>query len=219
MGHMDVIFTKIPDNEDLNDFYKKYRSSFISGDISIKTKYFQRKKDQELDEKLLEMEELLKYFIESGQYFRLIPIIKEITEKEGLDLFQPSRLKVTKDFKIILLDYKNLEINIRHLSKALYLTFLDNEKITSLDILVEHKLSLFSFYKEVSYRNNFDDLEKSIDGILDIETGLFYQHISRIRSSFCEKISPEAARIYCIERDLTTRGRKIELDRKLVIWE
>ena len=49
MGHMDVIFTEIPDNEDLNDFYKKYRSSFISGDISIKTKYFQRKKDQELD--------------------------------------------------------------------------------------------------------------------------------------------------------------------------
>ena len=35
---MDVIFTEIPDNEDLNDFYKKYRSSFISGDISIKTK-------------------------------------------------------------------------------------------------------------------------------------------------------------------------------------
>lgn len=228
------LFTEISESDDIPSFYKAYDDSFVyrnsitfhhkfrdydfeKGTIFIQPKFTNNEFDEETLDKIEEMKSLVRYFIDSKQVFLLAPFLEELSQIINNKDLKPSRLKITKDFRIILLDYNNLEINIRHLSKALYLVFLHNYKSIDLQELKEHREIFSQFYKEISYKNNIDELEFSVDGVLTSNDKV-YQHISRIKSAFCTKISPALAKLYYIGGKKNERKR-IPLDRKLVIWE
>ncbi|MDO4764046.1 MAG: hypothetical protein Q4A00_06645 [Flavobacteriaceae bacterium] len=213
-----ILFTEVSGSDNIPRFYYKYENSFVfEEEIRLNKYLIESSLEDEAIQKIEEMRHLAQYFVESKQVFLLAPLIKELSQQIGFDL-EPSRLKITSDFKVILLDYNQLEIDIRHLSKALYLTFLQNEKPIDLENLGEHKELFTQLYKAISYRNNLDVLESSIEAVLDVETKQVYQHISRIKSAFCSKISPSLAREYYIAGN-RNQSKQIKLPRKLVIWE
>ncbi|MEC5395788.1 hypothetical protein [Bergeyella sp. RCAD1439] len=166
-----------------------------------------------------DISEKVEKIIASGQSFLLVPLIDKILKK-GLNTLatKPSPIKITSDFKIILTHYNNIEIEMSHLTKAIYLLFLKNNEPISLQKLHQYRNELLEIYKQISYKNSIEEMEKSINTVVDIETRQIYMHLSRIKTAFYNKISFRIASTYCV---LGTKNKPkyIPIERKLVIWE
>ena len=63
---------------------------------------------------------------------RLVRLLREkgVSENEIRELFEVkrplSRLLITKDYRLILLDYENIEVKMEPIHKAVYLLFLNH---------------------------------------------------------------------------------------------
>jgi len=106
-------------------------------------------------------------------------------------------LFIAEDYKITLTDYGEIEIKMSHLTKSLYFLFLLKREV-HLDELKKHKETLFLIYKHISYQEDFDRMEESVDKLLRNENNEIYIHFSRIKSAFCKVIDQEIAKNYYI---------------------
>ena len=157
----------------------------------------------------------------------LIDEIKERVEKlriigieemylKSLFEFKPklSKIVITKDFKILLPDYK-LEIIMHPLPKAVYFLFLNHPEGILFKHLPTYRKELLDIYKNITSRIDIDDVKVSINDITDPTKNAINEKCSRIRSSFLEVISEYLAKNYYITG---SRGesKKIILERDLV---
>lgn len=174
--------------------------------------------DEETEKMVDEISEKMEKIIASGQFFLVAPLIEKIL-KNGLNtLVKPSPIKITSDFKIILTHYDNIEIEMSHLTKAVYLLFLQNSERISLQKLHQYRNELLDLYKKISYKNSIEEMEKSVDAVVDIETKQIYMHLSRIKSAFYKKISFSMASEYCVLGS-KNKPKFIPIERNLIIWE
>ena len=110
-----------------------------------------------------------------------------------------SKLVVTKQKKIFLPDFGNIEIKLRPLEKAVYLLFLHYPEGIFLSSLSDHRDELFDIYSRVS---NSDDLEQMHSRINDLTNALSNsasEKISRIKRCFEEAIGLDLAQHYYIQ--------------------
>lgn len=126
-----------------------------------------------------------------------------------------SRLRITKDFQIILTDYDNLQISMPTLSKVVFFFFLRHPEGVRLKRLVEHKDELLQIYYRLSNREDIDKLEKSIDDLVDSTNNSINEKCSRIRAAFVNNFTDDLAKHYYIIGDSST-PKYINLDRSLV---
>lgn len=126
-----------------------------------------------------------------------------------------SRLRITKDFQIILTDYDNLQISMPTLSKVVFFFFLRHPEGVRLKRLVEHKDELLQIYYRLSNREDIDKLEKSIDDLVDPTNNSINEKCSRIRAAFVNNFTDDLAKHYYIIGDSST-PKYINLDRSLV---
>jgi tetratricopeptide (TPR) repeat protein len=128
-----------------------------------------------------------------------------------------SRLVIEKDFRIILPDYHNLEIEMTPLPKAVFLFFLMHPEGVLLKHLCDHKTELLEMYKQLSYRETWDEMVRSIDELVDPTKNSINEKCSRIKESFIRNFDDRLARFYYITG---ARGKEktIILNRELVIW-
>ncbi len=75
-----------------------------------------------------------------------------------------SRLVIDKEYRIGLPDYNNLEIKMTPLHKALYLLFLRHPEGILLKYMPDYKQELTTIYKQLSNRENYSNMKKSIEG-------------------------------------------------------
>lgn len=174
--------------------------------------------DAKTQEMVDEIEQKMEKIINSGHFFLVAPLIEKILEKGMKTLTEPSPIKITSDFKIILTHYDNVEIEMSHLTKAIYLLFLQNNERISLHKLHQYRNELLDLYKQISYKNSVEEMEKSVNAVVDINTKQIYTHLSRIKSAFHRKVSFSIASEYCI-LGFKNEPKFIPIDRKLVIWE
>jgi len=147
-----------------------------------------------------------------------------VPEKEILALFlkkqKLSRLLITNDYKIKLIDYNGgTDIDLPPLPRAIYLLYLHHPEGIAFKDLPDYTDELREIYWSMKLRTEAPKkVEKSIIDVTNPLEHSIIEKCSKIRQSFLKVVPKLVAKHYII-----TGGRaetkRILLDRKLVIWE
>lgn len=145
---------------------------------------------------------------------------------------QLSRLVITEDFRILLPDYNQMEIEMEPLPKALYILFLRHPEGLVFKHMSVCRGELLRIYKAITHRENPDAVVASIDRLLDSTNNSINEKCSRIKAAFLARFTDEIAENYyitnqdayttdVIPNDLYNRlwYKGISLDRDLVTFE
>lgn len=145
-----------------------------------------------------------------------------ISEAIIKDLFMPkqelSRMLITKDYRIFLPDYNNMEIKLTALPKAVYFLFLRHPEGIMFKELSDYRHELAFIYNKLTNRSDNEAVRQSIDDITNPLKNSINEKCARIREAFVGKFSESIAQNYIV---IGYRGepKKITLDRSLVTWE
>lgn len=129
-----------------------------------------------------------------------------------------SRLVITKEYKIFLTDYNNLEIEMYPLPKAVFFLFLNHPEGILFKNLPDYRDELIAIYKKISGRENIRKMEKSIDDVVNPTLNSINEKCSRIREAFIKHFDESLAKNYFITGERAT-PKKIILDRNLIKLE
>jgi len=218
----ETIFTDLSNikEEGLKVFLSQYVSKFYFEEFddlpaSLDSNISLDDETQELVYAVIEKFNVLK---ENGDFLTILPIIeKYIKENNSSNIDDLSSLYVDGNYNIYLPDYNNLEIKLSHLSKCIYLLFLNHSEGIHLKELVNYKDELIGYYKRISNRLDYDKMQVSIDDIVNPKSNAIYVHLSRIKSAFTKVIHPSIAKHYFIDGG-KNKPKKIKLDRDLIQW-
>ena len=156
---------------------------------------------------------------ENGSFLSVLPIIeKYIKENNNCDLNDLSSLYIDDNFNIYLPNYNDLEIKLSHLSKCVYLLFLNHPEGIHLKELVNYKEELIGYYKRISNRLDYDKMLVSINDVINTETNTIYVHLSRIKSVFTKSLHPTIAQNYYIQGG-KDKAKKVKLRSSLITWK
>lgn len=130
----------------------------------------------------------------------------------------PSRLLITKEFRIFLTDYNNTEITMTPLPKAVFILFLKHPEGILFKDLPNYRMELLGIYKPLSDRENPQSITLSVDYVTDPYRNSINEKCSRIREAFISHFNEELMKPYFVTGE---RGqvKKITIDRDYVIWE
>lgn len=129
-----------------------------------------------------------------------------------------SRLIVTKDYRIILPDYDNMEIKMEPLNKAVYLLFLRHPEGIIFKHLPDYRKELTKIYADIKPYGINDRVIKSIEDVTNPCLNSINEKCARIRGSFVSQFDDELAKNYYI---YGYRGepKKISLPQEMIEWE
>lgn len=127
-----------------------------------------------------------------------------------------SRLQITTDYKIFLPDYKNIEIKLHPLAKAVFFLFLKYPQGIMLKELPDYHDELRTIYLHISPRENIEKINLSISKITDPTENSINEKCSMIKKTFLEHFTDDLAKNYYITG---TRGtpKRITLNRNLIL--
>lgn len=131
---------------------------------------------------------------------------------------QLSRVRITKDFKIILVDYNALEIQMSLLPKAVFILFLRHPEGIRFKELFDYTDELYKIYKALNPNGNEVTHKQSILDVTDSTKNSINEKCARIREAFMKHFDEHLAKYYFVTGQ---RGepKSIKLDRSLVIWD
>lgn len=156
---------------------------------------------------------------------RLVRLLREkgVSENEIRELFEVkrplSRLLITKDYRLILLDYENIEVKMEPIHKAVYLLFLNHPEGIRFKELPDYREELAGIYRTMKLSTQAKKkVERSIIDVTDPLKSSISEKCVRIRYAFQKAVGAETAKNYYINGG---RGeyKRIELNRELVIYE
>ena len=128
-----------------------------------------------------------------------------------------SRLRITKQFKIILVDYDR-EVDMAPLRLTVFLFFLRHPEGVRLPYLQDHVDELRQIYGRVSVNDDLQKMEASIAALVDPFNNSICEKCAAVKKAFMLVVEDSIARNYYITG---AQGKKkgILLDRSLVEWE
>lgn len=129
-----------------------------------------------------------------------------------------SRLVITKDFRLILPDYNNMEIKLEPLAKAVYLLFLNHPEGILFKYLPDYREELAKIYNRLKPTGLTDRAIQSIEDVTNPLLNSINEKCARIRGAFVGQFDDHIARHYYIDGH-RGEAKKIALPRELVIWE
>ena len=143
---------------------------------------------------------------------------------------QLSRLFITSDYRFLLPDYGNKEVEMSPIHKALYLLFLNHPDGIESKHLSDHRDELLSIYMRVSSWLDIDKVHDVVDRLVDPLDNAFNEKCSRIKAAFAVIMDDYSAAYYAISghklrhisassRVWYERKKIITLPRELVVWE
>ncbi len=129
-----------------------------------------------------------------------------------------SCLVITKDYRIILPDYNNMEIKMEPLTKAVYLLFLKHPEGIMFKCLPDYRKELAEIYNRLRPLGLTDKAIRSIEDVTNPLLNSINEKCARIRGAFVGQFDDHMARHYYIDG---RRGevKKIALPRDMVVWE
>ncbi len=129
-----------------------------------------------------------------------------------------SRLHITKDYRIFLPDFNNLEIKMGPLPKAVFLLFLRHEEGIAFKCLSDHTDELIGIYNKISNRSSKETILDSILAITDPTNNSINEKCARVREAFVQHFDERIAQHYFIT-GARGEAKKIGLSRDLIDFE
>lgn len=165
-----------------------------------------------------ETENLMEELRERIAKLRLRGIAESILEQ----LIHPddrlSKLVVTKDYRIVLPDYQNMEIKMEPIVKAVYLLFLKHPEGITFKCLPDYREELADIYNKLRPMGLTDKALQSIEDVTNPLLNSINEKCARIRGAFLGEFDEYMAKYYYIEGK-RGEAKKITLPRNLVVWE
>jgi len=144
------------------------------------------------------------------------------TDEEMLDIIKECRHKnhilIDKNFRVFLVDNDMQEVEMNPLSKTLFLFYLKHPEGVALKCLSDYKAELSHIYSRLTGRESVEDIEKSIQDMVDPKSNSVHEKCSRIKAAFRDKVSLSTITDY-VPSGKQGEARFISLDRNLVTWE
>lgn len=131
---------------------------------------------------------------------------------------QLSRLVISKDYRILLPDYNDIEVNMEPLIKAVYLLFLKHPEGITFKELTDYREELLGIYKELKPLGLNKRTIQSIEDVTNPLLNSINEKCARIRSAFVKEFEEGLAKNYFVTGE-RGEAKKITLPRDLVIWE
>jgi hypothetical protein len=193
-----------------------------NGDLSIDLSFLPTSYSEQLDddtkEVINDIENRLAELKDSGQLLFLIPILKDLLQKQSqkIDFSSISKMEIDYQNKIQLPYFKK-EVELSHLTKSIYFLFLKHPEGINLKELHNFKKELLTIYTSVSNQLDHDKMAKSIDDVINLETKAIYTHLSRIKSAFYKIMDNSFAKYYIISGSGEDE-RIVLFNTKDIIW-
>lgn len=213
----------IPDSgyEKTDDFSVLFWA--IMDDISRKdsTVRFSIANDPEItaDDKFnRETQKLMDEVKERIEKLKSMGIRKFYLEQLIQDEVKMSRLRITKDYRIFLPDFDNMEIKMRPLPKTVFLLFLKHPEGILFKLLPDYFDELLKIYKDIKGGFYSDADEDRIRLLTDCRNNSINEKCTRIKEAFLVYFDERLAKYYYINGE-RAKPKKIALPRNLVEWE
>ena len=129
-----------------------------------------------------------------------------------------SRMVITKDYRIFLPDYNNMEINMEPLTKAVYFIFLNHPEGIIFKCLPDYREELAKIYAKLRPMGLSDKALQSIEDVTNPLLNSINEKCARIRGAFVGQFDNHIAKHYYIDGK-RGEAKKIALPRDLVVWE
>ena len=131
---------------------------------------------------------------------------------------QLSQLVITKDYRIKLPDYNNIEVKMEPLVKAVFFLFLRHPEGIVFKHLPDFRGELEDIYRKIKQTGLNERTMLSIRNVTDPLQNSINEKCARIRSAFIKKFDEHLAKYYFVVGE-RGESKKIVLPRDLVIWE
>ena len=128
-----------------------------------------------------------------------------------------SRLRITRQFKILLVDY-DMEIKMGPLPKTVFLFYLRHPEGVKFTYLQDHVDELRNIYGHVSVNDDPEKMAESIASLIDPLNNSICEKCAAIKKAFLLKVNDNVARNYYVT-GIQGGEKGIALDRNLVEWE
>lgn len=212
---------------DFSSFFKEFEDylaeiSNEEGDLMIANAPpvvdLTEKLDEEAVQIVNDLKEKLATLTDSGQLLFIVPILKDLLDKqtEKIDFKSISKIKIDKQNKI-LLPYFKKEVELSHLTKSVYFLFLKHPEGINLKELENFKKELLTIYISVSNQLDHDKMIKSVEDVVNLETKAIYTHLSRIKSAFYKIMDASHANHYIISGN-GEENRKVLFNTNGIDW-
>lgn len=129
-----------------------------------------------------------------------------------------SRIVITKDYRIVLPDYQNMEIKMEPINKAVYLLFLRHPEGIIFKHLPDYRNELANIYEKIKPSGLNEKAIRSIEDVTNPSLNSINEKCARIRGAFISMFDESLAKHYYI---MGERGeaKKIKLSNDMVVWE
>lgn len=189
--------------------------------------------DRTPEEIAVELSQLVRELVAAGRNDLLLRAIGvSVLEELRIEAAKSrlSRLLVTKDYRIILVDYGNKEVVMTPVHKAVYLLFLNHPEGIEFKKLCEYRNELLGYYMATAKLMDKQTIAESVDMLVDPLNNSINEKCSRIKSIFLNMMDLYTANYYIISGHTQKhfagsskiwyeRLKNVKIPRELVIRE
>ena len=189
--------------------------------------------DRTPEEIAVELSQLVRELVAAGRNDLLLRSIGvSVLEELRIDAAKSrlSRLLVTKDYRIILVDYGNKEVEMTPVHKAVYLLFLNHPEGIEFKKLCEYRNELLGYYMATAKLMDKKTIAESVDMLVNPLNNSINEKCSRIKSIFLNIMDQYTANYYIISGHTQKhfagsskiwyeRLKNVKIPRELVIRE
>lgn len=189
--------------------------------------------DRTPEEMAAELSQLVRELVAAGRNDLLLRSIGvSVLEELRIEAAKSrlSRLLITKDYRIILVDYDNKEVEMTPVHKAVYLLFLNHPEGIEFKKLSEYRDELLQYYMSTAKLMDKQTITESVDMLVNPLNNSINEKCSRIKSIFLNMMDQYSANYYIISGHTQKhfagsskiwyeRLKNIKIPRELVIRE
>ena len=148
-----------------------------------------------------ELSQLVRELVEAGRNDLLlrsigVPVLEELRIEAARRRL--SRLLITKDYRFILLDEQNREVELNPVHKAVYLLFLKHPEGIEFKKLRDYREELLGYYMATARFMDKRTITESVDMLIDPLNNSINEKCSRIKSVFLSMMDQYRASYYIV---------------------
>lgn len=140
----------------------------------------------------------------------------------GMDILEGTdageRLRITRDYRILLPDRFDTEIRMRPLVKTVFLLFLRHPEGIRFGDLPAYRDEMTALYKGITRRTDPERLRESIDRLTTPGDNSIHEKAANLSAALSRYFQPSQLPAYTLTGKAGT-PKRIRLDRTLVEWE
>ena len=156
---------------------------------------------QTAEEVALEVRRLTEQLVRAGRKDLVlkaigVPLLEELRIEAARGKL--SRLVITEDYRFILADYNNTEVELQPVHKAVYLLFLNHPEGIEFKRLTEYREELLNIYMKTARWMDKEKIVESVDKLVDPLDNAINEKCSRIKKVFLDLMDEYRASYYII---------------------